>query len=67
MHCCGEVKQLVHDDLEGINVKKEEAGAGADDDAFPSLKKLCLSELRSLRMFIDGLLTFPSLEILQVI
>ncbi|KAK8962850.1 Disease resistance protein RPS2 [Platanthera guangdongensis] len=59
VHRCGKLEQVIHDEHEVRSV--------AGGDAFPSLRKLCLSELGSLRMFANGLFTFPSLEILQVI
>ncbi|KAK8937464.1 Disease resistance protein RPS5 [Platanthera zijinensis] len=59
VHRCGKLEQVIHDD--------HEVSIAAGGDAFPSLRKLCLSELGSLTMFANELFTFPSLEILQVI
>ncbi|KAG0491774.1 hypothetical protein HPP92_005172 [Vanilla planifolia] len=62
VHRCGEMQQVVDEDQGGDAEENV-----VTNEAFPSLKKLCLSELQSLRMFSGGSLAFPSLEVLQVL
>ncbi|PKA64520.1 Disease resistance protein RPS5 [Apostasia shenzhenica] len=65
VHRCGEMEHVID----------EEHGGGSSSDAgeaFPSLRRLCLSELPNLKMFATaaaggGALGFPSLEVVQVI
>ncbi|KAH0457966.1 hypothetical protein IEQ34_013281 [Dendrobium chrysotoxum] len=63
---CSEMEQIVDANNEIGLGGVEQNDVGSADLAFPSLRKLCLRDLRSLRVF-GGSFTFPSLEIMHVI
>ncbi|KAI0502323.1 hypothetical protein KFK09_017270 [Dendrobium nobile] len=63
---CSEMEQIVEVDNEIGLSGVEENDVGSAGWAFPSLRRLCLRDLRSLRLF-GGSFTFPSLEIMHVI
>ncbi|KAL0915377.1 hypothetical protein M5K25_015789 [Dendrobium thyrsiflorum] len=61
---CREMEQIVDvDDEIGLGGEAEN-GVGAAGWAFPSLRRLCLRDLRSLRVF-GGSFAFPSLEVMH--
>ncbi|KAL0915381.1 hypothetical protein M5K25_015793 [Dendrobium thyrsiflorum] len=63
---CNEMEQIVIVDNEIGLDGEEKNGVGAAGWEFPSLRRLCLKDLRSLTVF-GGSFTFPSLEIMHVI
>ncbi|KAL0915375.1 hypothetical protein M5K25_015787 [Dendrobium thyrsiflorum] len=62
---CSEMEQIVDVDNEIGLGGEEENGVGAAGWEFPSLRRLCLRDLRSLRVF-GGSFAFPSLEVMHV-
>ncbi|KAL0915378.1 hypothetical protein M5K25_015790 [Dendrobium thyrsiflorum] len=63
---CSEMEQIVNVDNEIGLDGEEENGVGAAGWEFRSLRRLCLRDLKSLRVF-GGPFTFSSLEIMHVI
>ncbi|KAI0502332.1 hypothetical protein KFK09_017280 [Dendrobium nobile] len=62
---CSSMEQIVDSDNE-INFGGEEInGVGAASWAFPSLRRLCLRDLKSLRVFGESF-AFPSLEVMRI-
>ncbi|KAG0493816.1 hypothetical protein HPP92_004810 [Vanilla planifolia] len=61
MAFCDEMQEVIDEDQGGDAEEN-----GVTNETFPSLKNLCLINLRSLRMFSGGSCTFPSLEVLTV-
>lgn len=66
VHSCSAMEQIIDDGDEFALSSEEEVIVGSSGWTFPSLRKVCLRDLRSLRAF-GGAFAFASLEVLQVI